>query len=245
MAAGFPVIVLGVIMKALKIIFLIGIAVGAVSAAPAEAAAPPGSYQQSCRQLSVVGPKRPDALLTAECRSTKGQWRPTSLYYKNCTDDIVNDNGTLVCANEQAGDNLPPGNWRTTCRNGYIDGRALHAECPSFGGRWVEAGLEMGGCPWGPVTSANGALACDSSQAAYSSLTLYENFDFDGRNLQLTGPVPDLRALNFDRRASSLRVQGTWYVCSGVNYTGECAKVGGAFNAKPKWNDRIASARPQ
>jgi hypothetical protein len=39
-------------------------------------------------------------------------------------------------------------------------------------------------------------------------------------------------------------VQGTWYVCSGVNYTGECSKVAGAFNTKDKWNDRIYSARP-
>src|SRR4030095_12223245 len=188
-------------MKALKIGFLISIAVDAVLAAtPAEAAAPTGSYQQSCRQINVVGSKRPDALLTAECRTKNGQWRPTSLYYKNCRDDIDNSNGTLICANEQASDNLPPGEWRTACRGGYVDARALHAECQTFGGRWEEAGLEMSGCPWGPVTSANGMLSCDSTQASYSSLTLYENFDFDGRNLQLTGPVPDLRALNFDRR---------------------------------------------
>lgn len=247
LATGFRVIALGVIMKALKIVFLISIAVGAVSAAtPAAAAAPPGSYQQSCRQVNVVGPKRPDALLTAECRTKKGQWRPTSLYYKNCRGDIDNNNGTLICGNDQASDNdgLPPGEWRTACRDGYVDGRTLHAECQTFGGRWEEAGLEMSACPWGPVTSANGVLACDSYQGSYSSLTLYENFDFDGRNLQLTGPVPDLRAFDFDRRASSLRVQGTWYVCSGVNYTGECSKVAGAFNAKSKWNDRIFSARP-
>jgi Beta/Gamma crystallin len=239
---------LGVIMKALKIVFLISIAVGAVSvAAPAGAAAPLGSYQQSCRQINVVGPKRPDALLTAECRAKNGQWRPTSLYYKNCRGDIDNNNGALICVNDQASDTdgLPPGEWRTACRDGYIDGRTLHADCQTFGGRWEEAGLEMSACPWGPVTSANGVLACDSYQSSYSSLTLYENFDFDGRNIQLTGPVPDLRALNFDRRASSLRVQGTWYVCSGVNYTGECSKVAGAFNTKSKWNDRIFSARPQ
>jgi Beta/Gamma crystallin len=102
----------------------------------------------------------------------------------------------------------------------------------------------MSACPWGPVTSDRGTLACDSYQGSYSSLTLYENFDFNGSSLQLTGPAPDLRAFQFDQRASSLRVQGTWYVCSGVNYTGECSKVAGAFNAKSKWNDRIFSARP-
>jgi hypothetical protein len=237
----------GVIMKALKIIFLISIAVGAVAAAtPAGAAAPAGSYQQTCRQMSVVGPKRPDALLTAECKNNKGQWRSASLYYKNCRGDIYNSNGTLGCGDDQVADNdgLPPGAWRTACRDGYIDGHTLRAQCEVSNGGWEETGLDMSACPWGPVTSDRGALACDSYQGSYSSLTLYENFDFNGSSLQLTGPAPDLRAFQFDQRASSLRVQGTWYVCSGVNYTGECSKVAGAFNAKSKWNDRIFSARP-
>jgi hypothetical protein len=52
------------------------------------------------------------------------------------------------------------------------------------------------------------------------------------------------RAYSFDRRTSSLRVQGNWYFCSGINYTGECTKVTGAFNANGKWNDCISSARP-
>jgi hypothetical protein len=212
-------------MKALKIVFLISMAVGAVAAAaPAEAAAPPGSYQQSCRQINVIGPKRPDALLTAECRTNKGQWRSATLYYKGCRGDIYNSNGTLGCGNEEVvnNDGLPPGEWRNACRDGYIDGRTLRAQCEV----------------------SNGTLTCDSYQGGYSSLTLFENFDFNGRSLQLTGPAPDLRAFQFDRRTSSLRVQGTWYVCSGVNYTGECSKVAGAFNTKSKWNDRIFSARP-
>ena len=110
-------------MKALKIVFLIGITVGAVVAATrAEAAAPPGSYQQSCRQINITGAKRPDALLTAECKNKNGQWRSASLYYKNCRGDIYNSAGTLGCGDDQIGNNdgLPPGAWRTACRDGYI-----------------------------------------------------------------------------------------------------------------------------
>src|SRR5262245_17545539 len=104
MMAG--IIVLGVIMNAFKLFVLIGIAVGAVAAAaPAEAAAPAGSYQQSCRQINVTGAKRPDALLTAECKNKKGQWRTTSLYYKACRGDIYNSNGTLGCGDDQAANN--------------------------------------------------------------------------------------------------------------------------------------------
>lgn len=122
-------------MKPLKIIFLISIVVGAVAAAtPAGAAAPAGSYQQTCRQMSVVGPKRPDALLTAECKNNKGQWRSASLYYKNCRGDIYNSNGTLGCGDDQVADNdgLPPGAWRTACRDGYI---VLNARSPTAAGR--------------------------------------------------------------------------------------------------------------
>jgi hypothetical protein len=113
---------------------------------------------------------------------------------------------------------------------------------------WSLAGREIlnpGACPYGPVANVGGNLVCaSSSQAGYSSLILYQDFNFSGRTLQLTGSAPDLRVFNFDRRASSLRVRGSWYVCSGINYTGECSKVAGAFNANGKWNDRISSARP-
>src|SRR6202008_2304750 len=167
-------------MKALKIVFLISMAVGAVAAAaPVEAAAPEGSYQQSCRQINITGAKRPDALLTAECKNKKGQWRSASLYDKGCRGDIYNSNGTLGCGDEQVANNdgLPPGERRTPCRAGYIDGHTLRAQCEVRNGGWEESGLDMSACPWGPVTSDNGTLTCDSYQGGYSSLTLYESFD--------------------------------------------------------------------
>src|SRR5262249_53852363 len=158
-------------MKAFKILFLIGIAVGAVvAAAPAKAAAPAGSYQQSCREINVVGPKRPDALLTAECKNKNGQWRSARLYYKKCPGDIYNSNGTRSCGDDQAAknDGLPPGAWRSDCRDGYIDGHTLRAQCQVRNGGWEESGLDMSACPWGPVTSENGTLTCDSYQGSYS-----------------------------------------------------------------------------
>ena len=95
--------------------------------------------------MSVVGPKRPDALLTAECKNNKGQWRSASLYYKNCRGDIYNSNGTLGCGDDQVADNdgLPPGAWRTACRDGYIDGHTLRAQCEVSNGGWEETGLDM------------------------------------------------------------------------------------------------------
>jgi len=237
----------------LSLSFLIGVALlcGAFAAGPAQAQ-PNGSYRQSCRNVSVAGQYRPDALLTAQCQTKKGSWRESSLYYKNCRGDIYNDNGALRCQGGQAGNpgSLPPGSWQASCRNGFLDSRTLHAECRTFSDRWTDARLDMSACPWGPVANNNGRLVCGGGPGSgpgggnFTTLILYENFNFSGRMLQLTGPAPDLRAYYFDRRTSSLRVQGSWYVCSGINYTGECSKVAGAFNASGKWNDRISSARP-
>jgi hypothetical protein len=211
-------------------------------------AQPNGSYLQTCRNVSVAGKYRPDALLTAQCQNKKGSWRESSLYYKRCRGDIYNDNGALRCEGGLAGNpgSLPRGSWRASCRNAFLDGGTLHAECQSISGRWQDARLNMNACPWGPVANNNGRLVCGGGQGGgnFTTLILYDDFNFSGRTLQLTGPAPDLRAYNFDRRTSSMRVQGTWYVCSGVNYTGECTKVAGAFNANGKWNDRISSARP-
>jgi hypothetical protein len=217
------------------------------TAGPARAQ-PNGSYLQTCRNVSVAGKYRPDALLTADCQTRKGSWRQSSLYYKSCRGDIYNDNGALRCQGGQAGNpgSQPPGSWRASCREAFLDGGTLHAECRAINGRWQDARLNMNACPWGPVANDNGRLRCEGGQGGgnFTTLILYENFNFSGRTLQLTGAAPDLRVFKFDRRTSSLRVQGNWYVCSGLNYTGECSKVAGAFNANGKWNDRISSARP-
>src|SRR5262249_39545965 len=111
-------------------------------AGPAQAQ-PNGSYLQTCRNVSVAGKYRPDALLTAECQSKKGYWRQSGLYYKSCRGDIYNDNGTLRCQGGQAGNpgSLPPGSWRASCREAYLDVGTLHAECHRTNGPWTDAPL--------------------------------------------------------------------------------------------------------
>jgi hypothetical protein len=219
---------------------------GITSAAEPVRAQPSGSYLQTCRDIEVRGKKRPNALLIAECQTRKGHWLESSLYYKQCRGDIYNDNGRLTCQGGQAGNpgGLPPGNWRQTCREAYLDGRYLNAECRTLSGRWVDAVINLSSCPNAPLSNQNGRLVCGGAGQEVVRLTLYEGFNFSGRALRLTGPAPDLRDYNFDDRASSLRVEGKWFVCSGANYRGECTRVAGAFNVGSKWNKRISSARP-
>jgi hypothetical protein len=278
--------------------------------APAQAQ-PNGSYLQTCRNVRVLGEGGVAPLLTAQCQTSRGTWTQSNLFYRRCRGDIFNENGNLRCEGGGSGDigGMPSGTWRQSCRDGYVDGRRLYAECRRNNGRWQDASLNLQSCPRGPVGNNNGTLYCEGGSGGglglpggswrqscrdghvdgrtlYAEcrrnngrwqgaslnlqtcprgpvgnrngnlfcegipgsdrvrLTLYQNFNFSGRTLQLTGPAPDLRDYNFDDRASSLRVEGPWYVCSNINYSGDCTKVSGTFNLSSKWNKRISSARP-
>lgn len=53
---------------------------------------PRGSWRESCRDYDVrLG------VLTAECRTRAGRWIDARLDLRTCRQDVVNDNGRLVC----------------------------------------------------------------------------------------------------------------------------------------------------
>src|SRR5215470_2433376 len=53
---------------------------------------PSGSYKQTCRDIRNNGYR-----LEATCQSQGGDWRTTSLDYRGCGGEIVNDDGNLRC----------------------------------------------------------------------------------------------------------------------------------------------------
>jgi hypothetical protein len=55
-------------------------------------ALPPGSYQQSCRDIRLYG-----RTLSAVCRGLGGRARQTALDISHCVGDIGNNNGQLQC----------------------------------------------------------------------------------------------------------------------------------------------------
>ena len=69
-------------------------------AAPAATAPPPfGSYQQSCRNVTVT-----DQALNASCRDNQGRFQQTSINLRTCRRaDIANINGRLICGGGGAG----------------------------------------------------------------------------------------------------------------------------------------------
>jgi hypothetical protein len=80
----------------LKLASILGgglIAATLLTALPA-AAAPGGSYRDSCHRIEQRGP-----FLRAECRNAHGHWRSSRLDLRSCTAPaaVANDNGHLAC----------------------------------------------------------------------------------------------------------------------------------------------------
>ena len=65
----------------------------------AQAASPPGSYQQSCHEISIQG-----GVLTGLCKTRNGRWQRAALGDVNqCAGDIANLNGALTCGRRTGG----------------------------------------------------------------------------------------------------------------------------------------------
>lgn len=96
---------------------------------------PPGSYLQSCRNLSIDG----DRMLTADCRDFGGSYQTTSIDRPyDCAGGLDNINGELRCAIRELGNpDLPPGSYIYTCRDVSIAGDVLTADCEDSRGRYI------------------------------------------------------------------------------------------------------------
>lgn len=132
---------------------------GAAIAAPA----PPGSYQQTCKDVYADW-----NVLTATCRTRYGQWNYTTLRdYRDCEGDIANQNGRLVCTRDDSDDDddddggwTPRGSYRDTCRRIDVEGGTLTAECSDRNGRWRYTELPNFRACRGDIANVNGMLQC-------------------------------------------------------------------------------------
>jgi len=117
---------------------------------------PRGSYAQSCRDIRTRGDD-----LIAVCETINGQWAPTTLDgFNRCSGDIVNDNGRLECT-RQGGRLVPVGSYSQTCRNVYVRGDVLRAQCQDREGRWNWSQLnDWDDCRRG-IVNEDGRLRCN------------------------------------------------------------------------------------
>lgn len=117
--------------------------------------APRGSYSQTCRNIDVRGDT-----LSAECDTGNGDWRRTSLdHYDDCSGEIVNDNGELECT-RRGGRQVPRGTYVQTCRNIYVRGDKLRANCQTGDGGWNWSQLDDWDDCRGGIVNDRGHLVC-------------------------------------------------------------------------------------
>jgi hypothetical protein len=131
---------------------------------------PPGDYVQTCRNIYTEGNR-----LVADCQKRDGGWRRSSLDNVDlCTDQIVNNNGRLVCPQGEGeggygydrgyrggwqGD-IPSGTYTQTCRNIHVAGDRLIADCQKRNGDWRSTALDdVQSCTSAPAND-NGRLVC-------------------------------------------------------------------------------------
>lgn len=68
---------------------------------PPAAAIPPGTYQQSCKDIKLKDPDGDSARIKASCRDSSGKWRKTAFEIDRCWGDLANIDGELVCVADQ------------------------------------------------------------------------------------------------------------------------------------------------
>ena len=115
---------------------------------------PPGSYKNSCEDIRTR-----DGELMARCQMQDGQWRESSLYYRDCYQEITNQNGKLTCGRRHHNNMLPRGSYKETCRDISMHGSILSAECQRRDGSWRWTSLNVNDC-YGRVDNENGRLEC-------------------------------------------------------------------------------------
>src|SRR5215475_8962587 len=92
---------------------------------------PPGTYEQSCKNISVRGDD-----LRARCKDVYGRYHDTVLDHADrCWGDISNNNGNLVCEHGTA---MPTGSYSQSCRDIRLRWNVLWARCETRDRRWVE-----------------------------------------------------------------------------------------------------------
>jgi CVNH domain len=121
---------------------------------------PPGSYQQTCRNIDFH-----DDVLAANCQDSTGHWQSAQLRdVQSCRSDIINDDGALRCS-RSGGVNgiaagLPGGSYTQSCQDVRASGDDLHARCPTANGDWKDTKLDDYNKCRGEIVNDNGKLRC-------------------------------------------------------------------------------------
>jgi hypothetical protein len=142
-----------------KLSLLVVMIAASLGSARAQGGIPPGSYQQTCVNIQMQS-----WTLYANCQDTEGRWRSAVLPdVRGCAGQVTNLNGQLHCDRGEgwrAGDSLPGGSYRQTCRSVKLRGDRLSAQCESVNGSWTRTSLDDIQQCVGDIVNDDGQLQC-------------------------------------------------------------------------------------
>jgi len=193
---------------------------------------PSGSYQQTCRDARMQG-----STLSASCRDNRNRWQSSSINTNNCRGrDIANINGRLTCSGGGGGGGggagqIPSGSFQSTCRNAFMNGFTLTAQCRlTFGSQTRTSSIDTRTCGGRDIYNLNGVLRCDGQGGGggggRGGITLFTQRDFNGRSADINGAAAGLGQWSIADQALSVRVRsGRWQLCTDTNFRGRCIDV--------------------
>lgn len=130
------------------------------------------------------------------------------------------------------------GIWELCDDSGYRDCRRVDRDVANL------ASLGLSGRVSSARPSTSGGYYPPSAPTGRSRLVLYDRPGYRGGSHTLDRPQAGLGS--FNNRAQSAQVIGTWELCDGENFTGQCRVVSANVSnlSSIRLNNRVRSARP-
>ena len=137
-----------------------------------------------------------------------------------------------------------------TSRGGFEWSSARSRDCggqglENYDGRLQCAGYNGGGGNGG--WNGGGGRPGGGGGGGRDGIVLFEDPHYQGRAFEVNGDMPDLGAVKFNDKASSIqigRTGGRWEICEHANYQGRCSRLDADQPILPReWNDAISSIR--
>jgi hypothetical protein len=168
----------------------------------------------------------------------------------------------------------PRGSYTQSCREITTFNGEVHARCKTSRGGWTWVSAYLRDCNSQGMANGDGKLICQSQAGnggggggwnggggpGYGGggggrpnnnwrgdIVLFEDKGYEGGAYEVIGDIPDLGAVKFNDRASSIKIvrgASRWEICEHTNYQGRCAKLDADQFVLPReWNDQISSIR--
>lgn len=160
----------------------------------------------------------------------------------------------------------PRGDYRQTCSGEYVNRGRLYADCRDRRGVVRGTSIELSRCTAHEIRNDNGLLVCGPVRGTYESrpggggrpdhgggwgngrseITVYRDALYRGESTTFRGEMSNLRNTAFNDVISSMRLRGSWEVCTDAYFRGTCRVFSDdVWNLQQHGlNDRISSLRP-